>query len=381
MITFASLFTGGGLADIGAKLAGCELLWGIELRPEIAAIAQSNLAHSVYAQSVLDTDWSQLDLPDILWASPPCPNFSVAKTNASETANDLALAQSISEAIKVLQPKAFILENVEGYKRSQSLTIIEETLFSMGYWCNRQVVNAADFGVPQTRRRLILRAVRGGFVPSLPTPVPWSGWYQAIADLIPTLPETQLAEWQLKRMPEELRSSVGTSKAILMRGANTQQEWGKGYRSDNEPMYTLSTDAAYTKAVLIDPSNTIRDCTVRESGETAMCVTAEKMRRPASTPKVLLFSGTENNGSTISIREGAAPSLTVTKSSGDRQVMRVVDGAKVVQLSARCLARFQSMPDWYALPENNRLACTIIGNGVPCALAKEIISGLSNCLG
>lgn len=43
MTTFASIFTGGGLADVGAKLAGCELLWGVELNPEIAAIA-SDLA-------------------------------------------------------------------------------------------------------------------------------------------------------------------------------------------------------------------------------------------------------------------------------------------------------------------------------------------------
>jgi hypothetical protein len=55
----------------------------------------------------------------------------------------------------------------------------------LGYWLHVDVLNAADFGVPQTRRRLVVRAVRGGFVPHLPPKIAWRGWYDAIADLIP----------------------------------------------------------------------------------------------------------------------------------------------------------------------------------------------------
>lgn len=210
MVTFASLFTGFGLADVGAGMAGCELAWGVEIDPLIGAVTEANLGHrdKIHFRSVTDMNWAKLERPDILWASPPCPNFSVAKAGAKETAQDKALAQAIVEAIKVLQPHVLILENVEGYKRSKSLEFIEGALFALGYWCDRQIINAADFGVPQTRKRLILRAVKGGFVPSLPPALPWVGWYEAIEDLIPDLPETKLANWQLERMPKDLRESL-----------------------------------------------------------------------------------------------------------------------------------------------------------------------------
>jgi site-specific DNA-cytosine methylase len=40
-------------------------------------------------------------------------------------------------------------------------------------------------------------------------------------------------------------------------------------------------------------------------------------------------------------------------------------GRRVVQMTPRCLARFQAFPDWYELPESKSLACRIIGNAVP----------------
>lgn len=201
MTTFASLFGGGRLADIGALQAGCELIWDVELESAIAEVG-SQLPGKTFVQSVIEMDWKKVEPPDILWASPPCVNFSAAKASAAETDLDIALARSIVDAIAALQPKAFILENVEAYKNSASLKLTEEALFSMGYWISREVVNSADFGVPQTRRRLILRAIKNGFVPPLHGGKKWVGWYEAIADLIPSLPDSQLAQWQVDRLPK-----------------------------------------------------------------------------------------------------------------------------------------------------------------------------------
>jgi len=456
---FASLFTGFGLADIGAKLAGCELAWGIEIDEAIAEVSRQ-LGHKVLCQSVSKTDFRKLEKPDILWASPPCINFSVAKKGAKESGLDLDFAFAIEDAITALEPQYFILENVEAYKRSKSLKIIEDTLYSLGYWIDRQVVNSADFGVPQTRRRLILRAVRHGFVPPMPQTQDWMGWYQSIEDLLPTLPETKLAKWQLDRLGAALEKgqdidgdlwiggsncsesflqfaidnrptipgirkrdqplptipadaatnskarailvpggnassftiregyepaatvsdtertgnrpkavlvcgignrgeSVSTRqheepaltvtsshqalRAMLIQSKNPNQEYGDGIREYSEPAPTVITDGKpshQSKAVLIDVVNTIRDCTVREMDEPSFTITAEKMRRPASTPKAILNS------------------------------------ARVVQMTSRCLARFQTLPDWYELPVKNTLACKGIGNGVPCKLAEAIVRSL-----
>jgi DNA (cytosine-5)-methyltransferase 1 len=309
MKTFASICTGGGLADVGATMAGYKPIWGIEIDPTIAEVARFNLKHDVIAKSVFDVAPSTLERPDVLWASPPCPNFSVAKTNAQETELDQALAQAIVDFVSTLKPPVFILENVEGYKRSKSLKFIEGGLYALGYWVDRQIINAADFGVPQTRRRLILRAVLGGFPPALPQKEKWVGWYSAIADLISTLPESRLAQWQIDGLPEPLVSYL------------FQVENPNGNRS----------------------------------------------------PKAILISGTTNRGETVSFREGHEPALTVMKSS-DRQAARAWMGSgRVVAITPRALARFQTLPDFYALPEKSALACKIIGNGVPCILVERFL--------
>jgi len=240
MTTFASLFTGFGLADIGAMMAGCKLLWGVELDSAIARVCENNLNHQdqLYTQSVIDVDFTKLESPDILWASPPCPSFSNAKLNAVETSLDKALAESIVNAISNLKPRAFILENVEGYKNSESLKLIRSALYRSGYMMDQQVLNSADFGVPQTRRRLILRAVRG-FLPALPQKQKWKSWYQAIEDLIPGLPESPLAQWQLKILPETMSLSTSTLRPLLVSGKGNYYCSSVSIRESYKPAFTV----------------------------------------------------------------------------------------------------------------------------------------------
>ncbi len=208
MKTFGSLFSGFGGADIGAKAAGLDLAWGVELLPEIAEVANINLGRHVKVANILDCKPSDFDRVDVLHASPPCPNFSVAKANGAETALDTALAAKVAEFVTVLQPEVFTLENVMEYRKSRSWAAIENALYKAGYWLNIEVVNSADYGVPQTRKRMIVRAARGGWVPHLPHPVPWIGWYAAIEDILHTLPDSQFAPWQLARLPEDLRTML-----------------------------------------------------------------------------------------------------------------------------------------------------------------------------
>jgi DNA (cytosine-5)-methyltransferase 1 len=332
--TFASLFTGGGLADIGAKNAGYSLLWGVELDPAIATIAQQNLGHPVYQSSVVDMDWATLERPDHLHMSPPCQDFSVAKSTGKISNDNDALAQACIDAIKALEPSTVTLENVEGYRQAKGFQAIVDALWGLGYWVNVDVLNSADMGVPQTRRRLILRAVRGGFPGPLPEPVrPWKGWYQAIEDIIPTLPETQFAAWQLARLPDEFKETC-----------------------------------------FIEDQNSSRDATIRGIDEPVPTVISGALRRPISSPKAYLVDGTGNSyGATVTVVDGTNPANTVKASSGKKASRAATPSGRVVRMTPRALARFQTMPDWYALPEKNALACRIIGNGVPCLMMQRIM--------
>lgn len=463
--TFASLFTGGGLADIGAKQAGYSLLWGVELDPTIAAVAQQNLGHPVYQSSVVDMDWATLERPDHLHMSPPCQDFSVAKKTGTVRNDNDALAEACISAIRTLEPATVTLENVEGYRKAPGFQAIVDTLYSLGYWVDWQVLNSADMGVPQTRRRLFLRAARGMFLPPLPAPVPWVGWYQAIEDLIPTLPETQFAAWQLKRLPEEFKETcfiedqnssrdatirgvnepvptviagvlrrpisspkaylvhptdqrtmpvVGSGKpaftqtvnqggnaikAYLVESKNANQAYGDGLREAHEPHTTVVTDhkpSHQPKALLLSKDMGSWSDGHRWQDDPAMSITANDEGRR----RALLIPG--GNASSFSTRAGNEPSRTVesTERVGniprafikpteeereefeyqerlrwaeeDRANHPAIHG-RVVRMTPRALARFQTVPDWYALPEKNALACRIIGNGVPCLMMQRIM--------
>jgi DNA (cytosine-5)-methyltransferase 1 len=329
--TFASLFTGGGLADIGAKQAGYSLLWGVELDPTIAAVAQQNLGHPVYPASVVEMDWATLERPDHLHMSPPCQDFSVAKSTGKISNDNDALAQACTDAIKALEPSTVTLENVEGYRKAKGFQAIVDALWGLGYWVNVDVLNSADFAVPQTRRRLILRAVKGGFPRPLPEPVkPWKGWYQAIEDLIPTLPETQFAAWQLARLPEEFKQTC-----------------------------------------FIEDQNSSRDATIRGVDEPVPTVISGALRRPSSSPKALLLSKDKGDYSDGHRWQDESAVTATANDNGRRRA--VTPSGRVVRMTPRALARFQTMPDWYALPEKTALACRIIGNGVPCLMMQRIM--------
>lgn len=180
MKTIASLFSGGGGVEVGSKAADFKPIWGIEHDPIIADVYTANVGHQPLIKSISVVDPQHLERPDVLWASPPCQAYSIARNKNLAERDDADIGLAIIPFLEILQPPKFILENVEGYRKSKVFEAIVNALYRLGYWANWSVLNAADFGVPQTRRRLILKAVKNGFVPALPQPQKWCGWYGAI---------------------------------------------------------------------------------------------------------------------------------------------------------------------------------------------------------
>lgn len=335
--TIATLFSGGEGVGIGARAAGYRHLWGIEFKPEVVAVAEMNGFHSIVAD-VRDVDPRMLEHPDVLHASPPCLDASGANGSRVESQGGKALGRAIARYVRVLQPRVFTLENIWYYRTFESFQTIVDALFAEGYMVDWEHLNAADFGVPQTRQRLILRAVRGSLLPQLPQPEPWIGWYEAIEDLIPTLPESQFAPWQLERLPEHLSASA------LFSNQNSHDHdghcYGTVYRESDEPAMTVRKALLGTRAFLVgshygQPSD-VADRRVQ----------------------------TRNKGE---------PSFTITASDkGDKRAW--LSRGRVMQMTPRALARFQSFPDSYLLPESRTLACYVIGNAVPPLMYEKIVA-------
>ncbi|WP_223269890.1 DNA cytosine methyltransferase [Nostoc sp. 'Peltigera membranacea cyanobiont' 213] len=183
--------------------------------------------------------------PDYLHASPVCANFSQAHTAKAgkgiETPDDLSAAIAVAEAIQQLQLRVFTLENVPRYQNSQSFAIILNALEQEGYSVNYSVVNMADFGLPQARRRLVLVASRG-FRVALPSGATPCGWYTAIAHLIPTMTDSQLLPKQRQALKKFLAGNAPTPLLIERVGGRTQSKYKPGHLPCNTILRSHFTD-------------------------------------------------------------------------------------------------------------------------------------------
>jgi DNA-cytosine methyltransferase len=420
MATISTLCTGGGGVEIGAMAAGLKPLWGIEHDDEIANVARANGLHIVTAD-MCEADPADYERPDVLHASPPCPNFSTANQGGAETQEDIALAEATARFIETLTPRIFTLENVYQYRKSKSWALIADTLNRCGYWYDLAHVNAADFGVPQTRKRMIVRAILGQMVPHLPPPEPWVGWYAAIEDLIPTLPESQFAPWQLERLDASVLKEMDVEPPFFVGGANKSKSFLDfaienrksipGIRNGAEPMSTIPADVATVqagRAFLASNAKTEWGDGIRRGDEPSVAVTEQSNGRT----RAFLVTGqyAQSNDTperSAQVRDEDTPSNTITASNkGDWKAFLVKGGDKwsnvpladepcytvpsstsgigrawlsqgrVVTMTPRALARFQSFPDWYRFSGRRTLDCRIIGNAVPPLLYQKIIEDM-----
>lgn len=443
--TLGTLFGGFEGVAVGALAAGIQPLWSVEKDPAAAEVARANLGHDVCVADILDCDPADFAAVDILHASPPCTNASVANVSGGESELDKRLAEKVIAFIATLRPRVFTLENVWAYRKFEAWQKIEDALHRAGYWVTADHVNAADYAVPQSRKRMIVRAVREGLVPYLPAPVPWVGWYEAIEDMIGTLPESQFAPWQLARLPDMLQTLLVAQggfdgqlvaavegdpsftitanhnqlglKAFLVQ---VQGEGGDGVRLDTEPMQTVAANhgAAKYRAFLMagggntnfgeakpghgcryedEPAHTVtaigkeggampraflvgdQERQLAVVGDPAFVVRAGETGGAA--PRAWLVDGANaRTDGRLIVREGDEPALTVTTGGTRHQLRSLLGAGRVVALTPRALARFQSFPDWYILPDNARLAAKGIGNAVPPLLMQRIYEGLSESL-
>ena len=118
--TYGDWFTGFGGMTLGAIDARLTVVFGAEYDPKIAEVYRLNIGDHIRVCNLLEVDVSEFPRVDVFHASPPCPNFSNAKTNGKETENDIALSAKVAEYIAYHLPDVFTLENVYKYRQSKS---------------------------------------------------------------------------------------------------------------------------------------------------------------------------------------------------------------------------------------------------------------------
>lgn len=202
LIKAGTYFSGGGLVEEGLK-GIIDPVLAVEYDEKISGVYRNNFGQHIVTADVRDVDPKELVKQidgevEYFHASPVCKNYSQAKSNHAEVELDKETAASTAEFINAIKPKVVTIENVKGYKDSEAMKTITDALDANGYTWDADVYNAADYGGYTNRERLIVRAVRDGKLPAKPEKMARkSGWYEAVADIIPTLTEKKngVAPW------------------------------------------------------------------------------------------------------------------------------------------------------------------------------------------
>jgi len=175
-LTAVELFAGGGGLAVGLERAGFRPVAAVELEPHAAATFKANHPNvKVFRQDVREiSGQSLLDLAggsiDVLAACPPCQGYSslTSKWRRKDIRNELV--SEVARLAEEMLPQAVMVENVPGLAKKgwPLLSDLIDRLERLGYICTWGVLQVADYGVPQMRRRFVLLAGRG-FEIAMPT--------------------------------------------------------------------------------------------------------------------------------------------------------------------------------------------------------------------
>ncbi|TNE81418.1 MAG: DNA (cytosine-5-)-methyltransferase [Bacteroidetes bacterium] len=208
------LFTGCGGSSLGLEMAGIEELVAIDNNENAVKTHERNFTNtkclqvkvdespeegkestsSLIRRTLLEMGYSDTEI-DLMQFSPPCQFFSMCNTFGFDKELIQPFHDSIA-IIKELRPKTFIIENVEGALAPSRAFIwngLKKALDETGYVYAFKKLNAKDFGVPQSRVRLIIVGVRQdlaqmGLGPVFPRPLGIDPSRLALSNVLPSKP-------------------------------------------------------------------------------------------------------------------------------------------------------------------------------------------------
>jgi site-specific DNA-cytosine methylase len=289
MIRLGSLFTGGGGWEEGLTRiihpGIFKPVFGAEYEPWIAANYAQNFGDHVVVGDIdaIPDSFFRRHPVDMLVSSPPCQRHS-RSGKAAATRHGAGTGKAVVCKIDVgintvrvarlCRAKVVLLEEVPDFQNAPVFQQIKTGLARAGFkHQDAQVLQAAQYGSPTMRRRLIFRAGRHP-LPSWPLPQPPTPWFPAIADLIPEMPRADLATWQ----EVGLRYCPHPPLPLFIAGGNPTRCGGKVkfkgrmyqvYRvgkGADEPGWTIQLSKNSSGNRVIDSRGVVRQLTVPALG-------------------------------------------------------------------------------------------------------------------
>ncbi len=272
--TLVDLFSGCGGISCGFEMAGFRTVLGVDIHsPSIASFRRNHPGAAAVLGDISKLTEADVRVligdarPTVVSAGVPCQGFSLSNRKRWQDDDRNFLFREFVRFVEMLDPEVILLENVSGMRSTKGGQFVRDITRAMegagsGYAVESRLLNSADFGVPQTRRRLIFvghRAEgRGGFAFKWPvaTHVPQDPGQQRLFSTKPGYVTVEEAIGDLPRLERgssASKYSAPPSKASdfarLMRGSkrtfsNHEASMGTQETSDRvartgqgEPMY------------------------------------------------------------------------------------------------------------------------------------------------
>ena len=373
------LYAGAGGLSLGLEQAGFDVVGAVEFDPIHALVHRFNFPDTpvlcrdlstVTADELLSLaahGWALRhgDVPfpglDALVGGPPCQGFSVGGVRLQDDERNNQLLRFV-QLVRDVRPRVFLLENVAGLLEPRFDDLRETALAQLrgaGYEVSGTDtwVNAADFGVPQSRRRLL---ILGGLEasPSLPAPVTPTG--VLVQDAFEGLPELT-AYRRLLRTDSVLLSDADQLRRLAVSGDYARTLSGLTRRADDRS-YPRLWDADWLTGSL------------RTVHAPATVQRFRRTRQGAVEPKSRLYR-LALEGVSRTLRAGTGTDR------GSHTSPRPIHPTKDRVITVREAARLHGYPDWFRFHVTNWHGHRQIGNSVPPPLAAAAGRALVAALG
>jgi len=346
--TVVDLFAGAGGLSLGFKQAGYRSLWAADNHP--AAVETFKLNVGDHAECVEIKASTIFPKPTVIVGGPPCQGFSSAGMRLKGDRRN-TLVSVFAQLVARVRPPAFVFENVEGILTTEMGRRIEELLkplIASGYRIHLRKINAANFGVPQHRKRVL--AIGGlGFDPTFPEPT-HSAFGAPGATLAAThLPLAETVADAIDNLPAPSDKAPGCPEGHYCRpqDANRRQ-----------------------RIAALAPGQTMRDLPEE--------LWHQSYKRRAHR-RVQDGTPSERRGgppSGIRRLKGNEPSKAIT----GRAVSEFVHPREDRFVTLRECARLQTFPDSFIFRGTKAERSLLIGNAVPPRLAEAIAHRLAEGL-
>lgn len=349
-LTMLDLFCGAGGFSVGCSWAGFQPVLGIDhFSPamktwcynhpksigclgDIKKISADTIAKILNEKGVKHIN--------LITAGVPCQGFSIAnrKHNDNDERNFLFL--EFMKYVKVFQPEYIILENVSGMRSTAGGHFekeIKKYMESLGYDTSIKLLNAADFGVPQIRMRLLFVGVKKGAKLTIPYHFPagkFKSHYRTVEDAISDLPELKNNEKSLKYTKPSLNEYQ-----MLMKG---------------ELPFNIAKPSHLMNHIAPNhPPSTVKRIKETKEGEAMYSNFKQRIRLKHDLPSPTQLAG------------GIRPQFQFGHPSQDRG------------LTIRERARIQSFPDSYCFLGGIVQERVQTGNAVPPLLIYNIVQSIA----